>query len=54
MHSRASVPVYLVTEADGQLVEADGMGTVSPEEDLELDRLVHMEAGSQEARLTLD
>ena len=46
--------VYLITEADRQLVEADWVGTVGPEEDLELDRLIHMEAGSQEAGLTLD
>lgn len=46
--------VYLVAEADGQLVERYRMRTVGSEEHLELDRLVHMETGRLELGLTLD
>lgn len=45
---------YLVTEADGQLVEGHGVRTVGSEEHLQLDGLVHVEAGSVEPGLTLD
>lgn len=46
--------MYLVTEADRQLVEPDRMRAVSSDKNLELDRLVHMETGRLEPGLTLD
>ncbi len=46
--------VYLVTEADGQLVEWYRMRTVGSEENLELDGLIYMETGRLELGLTLD
>lgn len=46
--------LYLVAQADWQLVEGHGMRTVGPDKDLQLDGLVHMETGRLEFSLTLD
>lgn len=46
--------LYLVTEADGQLVERHRMRAVGFQEHLELDGLVYVETGRQEPGLTLD
>lgn len=45
---------HLVAEADGELAEWHGVRTVSSEEHLQLDGLVHMEAGRLEPGFALD
>lgn len=47
-------PAHLVTEADGQLADGKGMRAVGSEENLQLDGLVHVEAGRLELGFTLD
>jgi hypothetical protein len=48
------VGLYLVAEADTQFREADRVRAVSPQVDMQLDWVIHVETRGQELGLTLD